>query len=92
MKTKINIEEKTRRKTLQQKGKIAQKGARTWGELLQSDLNVLAIILDKAAQDEGCPWGMQPCSPTKPRDCVTCWRKWLNAPAEEEILEKEKTP
>lgn len=72
--------------------KIAKKDIKTWGELLQSDLNTLAMVLDKAAQDGGCPWGIQPCSPAKPRDCVTCWRKWLNEPAEEEILDKEKTP
>ena len=72
--------------------KIAQKDIETWGELLQSDLNTLAMVLDKAAQDGGCSWGIQPCSPAKPRDCVTCWRKWLNEPAEEETLDKEKTP
>lgn len=72
--------------------KIVIKGIRTWGELLQSDLNALAIMLDKAAQDGGCLWGMQPCSPNHPRDCVSCWCQWLNEPVEEEILEKEKTP
>ncbi len=61
---------------------VQQPKGRTNGEILSGNPEALAQALNRAAMD-GCPPSYR-CTPGKPRDCLTCWRRWVGRIAEEE--------